>query len=57
MTESPTPGAPQTTGVESADTVVDSLAALDGLPVAEHVAVFEAAHQSLGQMLAGTPAD
>jgi hypothetical protein len=57
MTESPTPSAPQTTGVESADTVVDSLVALDGLPVSEHVAVFEAAHQSLGQMLAGTPAD
>jgi hypothetical protein len=56
MSESPVPAA-ATTGLASADAVVDSLQALDGLPVGEHVAVFEAAHQSLGQLLSGTPAD
>ena len=57
MSESPVPAAATTTGLASADAVVDSLQALDGLPVGEHVAVFEAAHQSLGQLLSGTPAD
>ena len=57
MSESPVPDAAPTTGLASADAVVDTLAGLDGVPVAEHVAVFEAAHQALGQMLAGTPAD
>jgi hypothetical protein len=56
MSESPTPGAATTTGLAAADSIVDTLGALDDLPVAEHVAVFEAAHQALGQMLAGTPA-
>jgi hypothetical protein len=56
MTESPIP-APATTGLAPADAVVDSLETLDALPVNEHVAVFEAAHQALGQMLSGTPTD
>jgi hypothetical protein len=57
MSESATPPAAPTTGLVSADAVVDSLEALDGLPLGEHVAVFEAAHQALGQLLSGTPAD
>jgi hypothetical protein len=57
MSESPVPAAATTTGLASADAVVDSLQALDDLPVGEHVAVFEAAHQALGQLLSGTPAD
>jgi hypothetical protein len=57
MTESPIPAAATTTGLAPADAVVDSLEVLDGLPVSEHVAVFEAAHQALGQMLSGTPTD
>jgi hypothetical protein len=57
MSESAIPPAAPTTGLVSADAVVDSLQALDGLPLGEHVAVFEAAHQALGQLLSGTPAD
>jgi hypothetical protein len=41
------------TGNADVDAVVGSLAALDGLPVAEHVAVFEQAHESLRRTLAG----
>ena len=43
---------PQTTGHEAVDAVVESLAALDELPVTEHVAVFERAHESLRSALA-----
>jgi hypothetical protein len=61
MSESPVPAAQPTTepttGLPSADAVVESLGALDGLPVGEHVAVFEAAHRALGQLLSGPPAD
>ena len=57
MSETPMPAAATTTGLDSADAVVDSLQALDGLPVGEHVAVFEAAHRALGQLLSGPPAD
>ena len=39
------------TGVESVDDVVQSLAGLDDLPVEEHVAVFEQAHESLHRAL------
>lgn len=46
------PGTGPETGVETVDGVVASLDGLDGLPVAEHVAVFERAHESLRQALA-----
>ena len=45
------------TGNGDVDAVVASLAALDGLPVAEHVAVFEHAHESLRRTLAGAGQD
>jgi len=44
---------PETTGDESVDEVVASLRGLDDLPVSEHVAVFERAHESLRQVLSG----
>jgi actin-like ATPase involved in cell morphogenesis len=48
---------PETTGDETVDEVVASLRGLDDLPVAEHVALFERAHESLRQVLnsAGEP--
>jgi hypothetical protein len=45
------------TGDEDVDAVVASLARLDDLPVAEHVAVFEQAHESLRRTLAGAGHD
>jgi hypothetical protein len=45
------------TGNADVDAVVGSLAALDGLPIAEHVAVFEQAHESLRRTLAGAGQD
>ncbi len=42
-----------TTGDEAVDAVVASLRGLDDLPVSEHVAVFERAHESLRQVLSG----
>ena len=45
------------TGNADVDAVVASLAALDDLPVAEHVAVFEQAHESLRRTLAGAGQD
>ena len=47
------PVEPETTGDESVDGVVASLRGLDDLPVSEHVAVFERAHESLRQVLSG----
>jgi hypothetical protein len=44
---------PETTGDESVDAVVASLRGLDDLPVSEHVAIFERAHESLRQVLSG----
>ena len=44
---------PETTGDEAVDAVVASLRGLDELPVSEHVAVFERAHESLRQVLSG----
>ena len=38
-------------------TVADPFADLDALPVAEHVARFEAVHESLRARLAGEPLD
>lgn len=43
---SPTPHA-GSTGNETVDAVLESLEQLDGLPAAEHVAVYEAAHDRL----------
>ena len=40
------------TGSVDVDAVIDSLDGLDGTPVAEHVAVFEQAHESLRRALA-----
>jgi len=51
--EQATPVEPETTGDESVDAVVASLRGLDDLPVSEHVAVFERAHESLRQVLSG----
>ena len=45
------------TGNADVDAVVGSLSTLDGLPVAEHVAVFEQAHESLRRTLAGAGQD
>ena len=44
---------PETTGDDAVDAVVASLRGLDDLPVSEHVAVFERAHESLRQVLSG----
>ena len=44
---------PETTGDAAVDAVVASLRGLDELPVSEHVAVFERAHESLRQVLSG----
>jgi hypothetical protein len=45
-----------TTGVNEVDAVLASLEGLDGRPVAEHVEVFEKAHERLRRAL-DTPAD
>ena len=45
------------TGNPDVDAVVGSLTALDDLPVVEHVAVFEQAHESLRRTLAGAGQD
>ncbi len=44
---------PETTGDAGVDAVVASLRGLDDLPVSDHVAVFERAHESLRQVLSG----
>ena len=51
--ESATRPSRETTGDEAVDAVVASLRGLDDLPVSEHVAVFEQAHESLRQVLSG----
>ena len=43
--------APEATGHEATDAVVASMDGLDDLPVGEHVAVFERAHEALRQAL------
>jgi hypothetical protein len=52
-----TEGTPSTslreTGDPTVDRVIASLSALDTLPVSEHAAVYEAAHDTLRQALAG----
>lgn len=47
------PAAPDRTGDEEVDAVVDSVADLDRTPVEEHVAVFESAHDRLRRALDG----
>ena len=47
----------QGTGQDDVDAVVASLSRLDDLPVAEHVAVFERAHESLRRTLVGAGQD
>jgi hypothetical protein len=42
----------ESTGNPDVDGVVASLAQMDGMPVSEHVAVFEAAHEKLRGALA-----
>jgi hypothetical protein len=44
--------APEPTGHDAVDEVTASLAELDGLPVDEHVGVFESAHDRLRAVLA-----
>lgn len=48
---------PAGTGVAEADEVVATLEQLDELPVEEHVAVFEQAHDTLRRALDGARAD
>lgn len=47
--------APQSSGNADVDVVLQSLAVLDDAPVAEHVAVFEAAHERLRRALDARP--
>ena len=51
--QSPEPQAPERTGVDEVDSVLASLQVLDDLPVEEHPAVFEQAHDRLRQALDG----
>lgn len=51
--EAPTPDQQaEVVGHDGVDTVLASLRGLDDLPVAEHVAVFDQAHESLRRTLA-----
>ena len=43
------------TGSDGVDAVLHSLTALDDAPVADHVAVFEAAHEQLRRALDARP--
>jgi hypothetical protein len=52
-TEPATDVAVEGTGNADVDRVVGSLDGLDDLPVADHVAVFEQAHESLRRTLSG----
>jgi hypothetical protein len=47
----------ESTGLVDVDAVLASLSTLDELPVADHVAVFEQAHESLRRTLAGAGQD
>ena len=52
-----TPVVTQETGNADVDAVVCSLDVLDDLPVADHVALFEQAHESLRRTLVGAGQD
>jgi len=47
----------EVTGDAGVDAVVASLSVLDDIPVADHVGVFELAHESLRRALAGAGPD
>lgn len=55
--EPPTDAEVERTGQTEVDAVVASLTRLDGLPVSEHVAAFEQAHESLRRTLVGAGQD
>ncbi|WP_170286234.1 hypothetical protein [Nocardioides rubriscoriae] len=42
---------PDTTGIDGVDAVIDAVAMLGGLPLADQVAVFEQAHAELRRTL------
>jgi hypothetical protein len=48
----PAPTADEATGNPTVDAVLESVAGVEGAPVAEHVAVFESAHERLRSALA-----
>ena len=56
-TVQPGDGATTSTGLPQVDAVLESLAALPSLPVDEHVAVFEQAHEDLRRTLSGAGDD
>ncbi|MBC2934733.1 hypothetical protein [Nocardioides sp. zg-1228] len=43
------------TGVEAVDRVLADVSGLDGIPVSDHVAVFERAHEQLRRALDARP--
>jgi hypothetical protein len=45
------------TGHAGVDAVIDDVRRLDGLPLEQHVAVFESAHQRLRAALGDAPGD
>ena len=53
----PTEDAAGGTGNAEVDAVVETLVALDEFPVADHVTVFEQAHESLRRTLSGAGQD
>jgi hypothetical protein len=53
VSDQPGSAEPETTGDDAVDALVASLRALHDLPVSEHLAVFERAHESLRQVLSG----
>ncbi len=58
MSEQSETSAPEPTGDSRVDDVVGSLDRLDDLPVGEHVAVFESAHDALrGALTDADPGD
>jgi tetrahydromethanopterin S-methyltransferase subunit B len=46
---------PGTTGVRAVDEVLEELVVVDNAPVAEHVAIFERAHERLRRALDSSP--
>ncbi|MDP3891476.1 hypothetical protein [Nocardioides sp.] len=51
MDDAPDTAADQRVGVDTVDQVLASLSGLDALPVDQHVAVFERAHEGLRRAL------
>lgn len=48
----PAPAVDESTGNPAVDAVLESVAGVEGTPVAEHVGVFESAHERLRSALA-----